>query len=421
VFKKVIYNTGAQVIGKATTATITLLITLIIGRTLGPAGYGDFTKIFVFVGYFYTLADFGLNAIYIKIAKENELPHLKSLLGLRIIIGVTLALIATVSGFLLPYDQAASTGFSPLVKVGIAIASITIITQALYLTANAFYQKILRYDLSTISAAVSYVFVLLTAALVTFTSKSLLGYTIAYPIGGFILVLVAFAIIKKRTKTLPTPTFSKKEVIKFAKPAWPVGLALIFNLIYFRIDVFILSNYRPSTEVGLYGLAYQFFEAALAIPIFFSNAIYPPLANFYKVSRQRFQKEVKNWLFILSGVSILLTITMFSVSFFISAIFGRNFEGSMPALQILSIGLPFFFISALLWHLLIIYDKQKYLTLIYAVGAVFNIIANLIFIPTYGYIAASIITVISEALITLLLVIAIRSKNNLTMKQFNNY
>ncbi|MDZ4209968.1 MAG: polysaccharide biosynthesis C-terminal domain-containing protein, partial [Candidatus Curtissbacteria bacterium] len=142
-----------------------------------------------------------------------------------------------------------------------------------------------------------------------------------------------------------------------------------------------------------------------------SNAIYPPLANFYKVSRQRFQKEVKNWLFILSGVSVLLTIAMFSVSLFIPAIFGKNFEGSVPALQILSLGFPFFFISALLWHLLIIYDKQKYLTVIYAAGAIINIVANLIFIPSYGYIAASVITVVSEALITLLLILALKIGN----------
>ena len=92
-------------------------------------------------------------------------------------------------------------------------------------------------------------------------------------------------------------------------------------------------------------------------------------------------------------------------------IFGKSFTGSVPALQILSLGFPFFFISALLWHLLIIFDKQKYLTIIYASGAIFNVIANLILIPKHGYIAASVVTVVSEALIVLLLTIAVlRSK-----------
>lgn len=410
-FKKVIYNTGAQIIGKAVTASITLLITVIIGRSLGPAGYGDFTKIFVFVGYFYTLADFGLNAIYIKIVKEDEVAHLKPLLGLRLIIGTTLALVAAIIGFFLPYDPILLTGFSPLIKVGIAIASITIITQALYTTANAFYQKILRYDLSAISAVISYVFVLITAVLVSLTAKSLIGYTIAYPIGGLILVIAAFFLISRRTKTIPLPTFNKKEFINLIKPAWPLGLALLFNLIYFRIDVLILANSRPSSEVGLYGLAYQFFESALAIPIFFSNAIYPVLSAQYQKNRDEFKKAAKNWFFILFVTSLIASTAIFAVSFFIPIIFKPSFAGSVPSLQILALGLPFFFISALLWHLVIIFDKQKYLTIIYAFGALFNIIANLIFIPQGGYIAASIITVVSEGLITLLLAIAVVNSN----------
>lgn len=411
-FKKVIYNTGAQIFGKGITATITLLITLVIGRTLGPTGYGDFTKIFVFVGYFYTLADFGLNQIYIKLARENETSHLKVLFGLRLLIGISLAIVATTAAQILPYDQSASTGFSPLVKLGIALASITIITQALFTSANAFFQKILRYDLSVIAAITSYLFVLATAVVVTLTTQSLLGYTLAYVLGGLVLVLMSYTIIAKRTKNFFLPKFDKEEFLKLAKPAWPVGLALLFNLIYFRIDVLILSNFRSSTEVGLYGLSYQFFEASLAIPIFFANAIYPLLSKLYVTDKSSFKTQVASWVKILLGASLLLTLALIVVSNFIpSPIFwGKDFQGSVASLQILALGLPFFFISALFWHLLIIYDRQKFLTVIYAAGAVFNVVANLIFIPSYGYIAASAITVISEALITLLLFLAIRVK-----------
>lgn len=407
--KKIVFiNTGAQVIGKGITASITLLITLIIGRTLGPAGYGDFTKIFVFVGYFYTLADFGLNQIYIKLARENETAHLKVLFGLRLLIGISLAIIATTSAQILPYNEASSTGFSPLVKIGIALASLTIITQALFTSTNAFFQKILRYDLSVAAAITSYLFVLSTAVIVTLTTQSLLGYTLAYVLGGLVLVAMSYILIAKRTKDYFLPQFNKDQFLTFIKPAWPIGLALLFNLIYFRVDVFILSNFRSSTEVGLYGLSYQFFEAALAVPIFFANAIYPLLSSLYKNNLNQFQTQVKSWLKILVVISFLLTIALVLIAYLIPLLYDQRFAGSVPALQILAFGMPFFFISALLWHLLIIYDKQKFLTLIYASGAIFNIVANLIFIPIYGYIAASVITVISEAIITLLLFLSVK-------------
>lgn len=406
--KIVFYNTGAQIVGKGITASITLLITLIIGRTLGPAGYGDFTKIFVFVGYFYTLADFGLNTIYIKIAKENETTHLKPLLGLRILIGITLALIAVTASQFLPYNPTTSTGFSPLVKMGIIIASATIITHAFTVSFNAFFQKILRYDLSALAAACGYIIILSSAIIVSLTTKSILGYTTSYVLGGIALVLVAYLIIAKRVKKYFSPVFDVAEFKNFLKPAWPVGVALLFNLIYFRIDVLILSNFRTSTEVGLYGLAYQFFEASLAIPIFFANAIYPLLAKLYTTSLLEFKKQVASWVRILILASLVLFFALIIASLVIPTVFGREFIGSVKSLQILALGLPFFFISALLWHLLIIYDRQKYLTIIYAAGALFNVVANLIFIPAYGYIAASVITVVSEALIMLCLFLAIK-------------
>lgn len=405
--KKVFLNTGAQIAGKVFTASISTAITFIIFKTLGKSGYGDYIKITVFVGYFYTLADFGLNTIYIKIAKDDEVNKLKTLIGLRLLIGISLAAVAILIGFLLPYNQELKTGFSPLVKMGIVIASATIISQAAFTTANAYFQKKLRYDLSTLAASFSYLFVIATALVVAATTKSLLGYVFAYTLGGIALVVASYAIISKRLKNIPWPTFKKDEYATFLKPAWPIGVALLFNLIYFRIDVLILSNFRSSAEVGLYGLAYQFFETSLTVPIFFANAIYPTLSNLFSQNTQNFQKQVSVWLKILTGISLLQAFALIAISQFLPLIFGNESLGAAPALQILALGIPFFFISALFWHLLIIYDKQKFLTVIYATGAIFNLIANLIFIPKNGYIAASIITVLSEALIVLLLAFAV--------------
>lgn len=409
-FKKVLYNTGSQIVGKVITASITLAITVIIGRTLGESGYGDFTKIFVFVGYFYTLADFGLNAIFVRLDKE-ELNLFKVLVGLRLVIGVTLAVIAVLVAFLLPYNSVQNIGFAPLVKIGIVIAAATIITQALFTSANAYFQKNLRYDLSTMAAVTGYIFILAGAAVVGLTSKGILGYTIAYVVGGFVLVSAAYLIISKKLQRYFLPVFNRQQSMYLLKLSWPIGIALIFNLIYFRIDVFILSNFRTSSEVGIYGLAYQFFEAALAIPIFFANAIYPVLAKLYATNTEDFKKQVILWIKVLISVSIILALALILVSRLIPFIFHQRFLGSTQALQILALGMPFFFISALFWHLLIIYGKQKLLIYIYGAGAVINLIANLIFIPIYGYLAAATITVVSEAIIMLLLFLAIRIKN----------
>ena len=409
-FKKVIYNTASQVVGKLITATSSLLITIIVGRSLGPAGYGDFTKIFTFVGYFYTIANFGFNAIYIKLTTgEPQSTLIRALVGLRLIVSVFLASVAISMSFLLPYNANLGTGFSPLVKIGIVIASTTIVTQALFTSANAFFQKNLRYDLSAIASVAGTLIILVLTVVAALLKSSLLIYALAYVLGGVTFVIVAYFIITNIYKVSILPEFSKVSSKNLISGAWPIGIALFFNLVYFRIDILILSYSSSSFQVGLYGLAYQFFEAALAIPIFFSNALYPLLANLFKSNKNEYNKQIKFWSLALLLFSIALTACLFVAAFLIPALLGSGFAASQTALRILALGMPFFFVSALFWHMLIIHDKQKTLITVYAIGAVFNVLANLVFIPKYGFLAASTITVVSEALITALLIIALKS------------
>ena len=59
--QKVAYNTVAQLIGKAATTITTLLLTVLITRRFGPAGYGDFTVMMAYAALFYIVAAFPIN------------------------------------------------------------------------------------------------------------------------------------------------------------------------------------------------------------------------------------------------------------------------------------------------------------------------------------------------------------------------
>ena len=416
-YKKVIYNTAAQIAGKAITASSSLLITILIGKSLGPAGYGEFTKIFVFVGYFYTFADFGLNAIFVRDStKTDEAKTFKVLIATRVIFSLVLATIAIFISLTLPYNKELGIGFSPIAKTGILIASATIITQALFTTANAFFQKKLRYDLSTIAAIAGTLTILGLTFLNYLGTSSIYLFSASYVIGGIIFVLVAYFLINKKFKQSVFPTFDAQESKTLLRTSLPIGMALIFNLVYFRIDVLILSLSRSTHEVGIYGLAYQFFEAALSIPIFFTNALFPVLTKIYTNNINEYQRQVKKWALLLLVTSLALTLALIIVSNFITVIFDSRFSQAKNALIILSTGMPFFFISALLWHVLIINQKQKLLAPVYLLTAIINISLNFIFIPQYGYIAASVITVFSEAIVTLLLFVLSNSNKALPTK-----
>lgn len=401
--KKVFTNTFAQVVGKAFTATSSLIVTILIGKNLGPTGYGQFTQVFVFVGYFYTVVDFGLNAIYVRSAEEkNEVIKLRLLVGLRSVLALIFSLTAVIIAFFLPYDVQTNTGFAPNVKLGIAIAASTILSHALFTSANAFFQKKLSYQYSAIASTVSALTTLAVATFVSLTTRGFYGYILAYVASGISLVTTAYFLLFKKTKEPIIPKIDLESWGNLIRRSWPVGLSLLFNLVYFRIDVFILSKFKSSYEVGIYGLAYQIFESSLALPIFFANSIYPFLVEASKKSVFRLRRTIKFWLLILFLISITLIFFLIAVSYLIELVDPR-FGPSRPVLVILSLGVPFFFLSVVLWNGLIAAGKQKYLLIIYASGAVINVVVNYLTIPVYGYYAAAVTTVISEGIILFLL------------------
>ena len=96
--------------------------------------------------------------------------------------------------------------------------------------------------------------------------------------------------------------------------------------------------------------------------------------------------------------SLLLTIACLVFAPLISLV-KVDFAPSVTPFRILSASLPIFFLSSLFMWVLIAQDKQWLLLKIYGAGMIVNIVLNLLFIPRFGYYAAAVITVVSEAVV----------------------
>ena len=60
--KKIALNTLVQVVGKIITTVISVVMLAYLARYLGVSGYGDYTTVFAFLGFFAIIADMGVNA-----------------------------------------------------------------------------------------------------------------------------------------------------------------------------------------------------------------------------------------------------------------------------------------------------------------------------------------------------------------------
>lgn len=395
--KTVSFNTFIQLLLRVTTSIPTLIGTLLIAYAAGYETLGSFTKIVSFVSVFYLIADLGMNSVFLKENFEKFGKYFGNLVILRLLFSFCLVALAILTTFLLPENRTAKTGFSDVEKYGIILFSLTIITTGLNLSLQTILQKKLSYYISLVPSIASSLFLLAFIVLSAYR-RDLNLLLFSYVASGAILVSLLFISIKRKYKI---QFISTKNFLSFSTKllvmSLPLGAMLFFNLLYAKADMFLLSLFKPSFDVGVYGVSYKFFEFLLAIPAFLSNSIYPVLLSESKnSSKYYFIFKRYSSLFIL----VSLSVTLFS--FFCSpliTLLKPEFIKSVFPLQLLSLSLPFFFLTSILqWHFLI-RNKIKFLVPLYGGALLLNILLNIFLIPRYTYFAAAITTCICEALV----------------------
>jgi len=192
------------------------------------------------------------------------------------------------------------------------------------------------------------------------------------------------------------------------KESLPLGLAVIFTLIYFRLDTLMLSLMKPAADVGIYNLGYKFLESLIFFPTMFIGLVMPLMSEYALSAKEKFRKVVQKALDVLLIFAIPLMIgILFLSERMVVLIAGQEFVLSSGVLDILIIAVGIIFLSVLFSNMIISLRKQKALVYIYGLGAIINLIANFIFIPKYSYYGAAATTVITEFVVVCLMLIVL--------------
>ena len=385
--KVVAFNTLSQLIGKAIGAATTFAVTFLVARQLGAAGYGDFVKITTYVAFFYLLADFGINAIFLQHETRESWP---ALVVLRFVGGVALMATSLIILTLLP--GSATQGYTPMVRLGILLFSPTIFLQGFITSANAIFQKKLRYDL----AAWAIFFGSIATLLLLWNPTNLLLVIGAVAAGALVTTIFSLTFASRLVGHIRfSPSLGQMK--RLLIPSIPLGITLLFNLVYFRADSVVITLTRPTTEVGIYGLAYKVFEVVLVFPTFFMNAVYPLMLD----TRYQFKTILRNSIIFLLITSLVSLIAVWFAAPLLPLI-KSDFAPGIAALRVLSLGLPFFFVtSATMWALIAL-KKQLALVAVYGVSMLINLVGNILLVPSHGFMAAAWLTVICEGLVLVL-------------------
>lgn len=405
VHKKIIaINTLWQILGRIVTTGASFVITIVLARSYPIALFGTFVTITTLVSFCSVLTDFGINATYLK--HDEHYQQFRSFLWFRIILSLALFFALSGVGVFGILMKTPVFGITPPLLLGMAIFSLTLVTQSVLTTYGALFQGTSQYHKQSEAFFAGSLILLLSVIPLAFFHLPLIFVFLAYVLSGGVSVGVTMFL----SHHFPLPyQLDWKFVKPLLQKGLPLGFLLIFNLLYFRIDTLLLSAMKGTTAVGIYGYAYKYFDFTLTVPLFLSNSLYPFLLRNQKNLRKGSLNE-REFFLIFLGIGILGAVSGILVAPLIAFI-SPQYQSSVLVLRILLSSLPFFFLTSYLQWILIARNKESSLIYIYVSAAVVNILLNLLLIPKYSYLAAGLTTSICEAIVFFLLLRLYFTKN----------
>ena len=392
--KPILRQTSWLVAAQVLSKVIGLFYTIFLAKNLGVEIFGLFSVGLAYFSIVSAISDFGFNRYLIREISKDEGQKWEIVCNLLILRLTLVSLFFGIfSVFLYFFDP------NKMRVSIILLSSLAVLPQTVALTFDGIFIALRKLQFSALASIVSSLATVFIGFLLINMGFEIYGAVNALILGQ--LVFAIFFIILFSFHSGVHFGEIKLSIIKSSlKGSLPYGLLAILGLLYFRIDTVILSYLRGNFETGLYGASYRFLEATAFIPTAFSSALFPVLARLHQAKslaemRDLYIKSVK----LMGFLGFFITIILIALASQIIKYLMPDFIQSVDIVKILSLSVPLMFMASP--GVQVMFSSDKYLKSVLFLSVFtlgFNILLNLLFIPSFGIWAAAWITVLSDLL-----------------------
>jgi len=401
------------VLGEIIGRGISFLAVIYIARILGAAAFGLLNFAQAFQSYLVLIVDSGLSTLGMR-----EIARLKSNAGaisiniyaIRFFIALIVFVVSALILFMLPLDFRLRWLF-----IG---AFLFVFYRAF--NADWVFQGMEKMDYVAYPKIIYSALCLLFLILMVKSSADLVTASFIYAVIGILTSLVFLFILFKWIAPASRQNLLPKQWWQYFSEAIPLGASVILTQIYYNIDTIMLGFMDKPEVVGYYNAANKILSIFIGVLALWTTTAFPIIGKRIMEDinwvASFLNKYVKLTLMVIIPVMLLTAIL---APFIIDTIFGLEYRSAALALQILIWGVVLLALSNT-YGVLILVPLGKSKEFMYGVGsgAIFNLILNALLIPAYSYIGAAVATVLSEAIV--LLVMYYLSRDRLRISIFKN-
>ena len=369
----------------------------IIARALGPADLGKYYFAISFTTIFAIFIDLGLvNVLTREVAKTQD--QAKKLLSSVLAIKIPLTIISTLAVIILVNLM----GYSEVTRDLVYLSSICMILDSFTVTFFAVIRGFHNLFFESIASVVFQLIVLITGLFVLRLNLGLRFLMAALILASIYNFIYSALLVWRKWHLTLVPNFDVKLIKLIIKITLPFAIFAIFQRIYTNLDTVLLSVLAGDRYVGLYQVAFKIIFALQFLPLAFTASLYPAMSNYWASNRQQLVITFERAMNYLIIISLPIAVGIAVLADKVVLLFKSGYNQAILPLQINMFALLFMFVAYPVGSLLNACDRQKINTVNMAITLIVSIILNLLLIPRYQAVGASLTVAITNILMLIL-------------------
>ena len=393
--QKISKNVGLVFVSQILTYVLAFFTVVYTARYLGADGFGILSLALSIGAIFGVFADMGISTLMVR-----ELARDRSLTGKYVLNGLLMKFLLSFVTFSLVFLAVHAIGYNWTESIIIYLITLSVIISSYYTFLNAIFQANERMEYLSLANIINSVVLLVGTLLGIYLGLNIVYFAVVYVVTSIVVLIYCIGIYFW--------SFSGIELkLNFGfwtttlKEAWSLGIITLSGMLYTYVDSIMLSIFKGAEAVGWYSAAYRLMYIALMLPNAINIAVYPVMSRLYSSSSSQSLKLLYERYFkymLIVGIPLGFGTSILAKQI-ILLLYGSGYEPSIIALQILVWTIVFTFAGAAYIQLLQSINKQLIITKISIICLIINIVINLILIPPYNYVGASIATLITETVL----------------------
>jgi O-antigen/teichoic acid export membrane protein len=369
-----------------------LLVTVWIARYLGPDQFGLLSYALAYVALFGAIAGLGLNDIIVRdLVQDKETVHttLGSAFALQVLGSlVAFTLIVVSINLLRPDDN--------LARLAVCALSVSMLFKASEVVKYWFESQVQSKYSVWIENGVFCVLSLVRIALI-YNKAPLMAFVWTAVVESALIAVGLLLIYTRYGGRLSDWRPEYFRAMALLKDSWPLILAGIAIIIYMRIDQIMIGHMLGDAAVGIYSAAVRISEVWYFIPMAIVASVFPTIIESKKQSDQLYYQQLQKLYDLLTilAVTVALLIT-YKADWLVMILFGTGYEQAAPVLTIYVWAGVFVALGVARGKWLVAENLQYMGYWYVGLAMIVNVIGNLILIPVYGAIGASLATVLAQ-------------------------